>query len=58
MKLEKIFFRSFFYPFLIGVLMSMITVICFLAKFTQNYIDKRTGKNVVDLEKKIHKSKY
>ena len=55
MKLEKIFFRSFFYPFLIGVLMSMITVIFFIAKFTQNYIDKRTGKNVFDLEKKYAK---
>ena len=51
MKLEKIFFRSFFYPFLIGVLMSMITVTYFLGKFTHNYIDQRTGKNVVDLEK-------
>ena len=51
MKLEKIFFRSFFYPFLIGVLMSMITVTYFLGKFTHNYIDERTGKNVVDLEK-------
>ena len=51
MKLEKIFFRSFFYPCLIGVLMSMITVTYFLGKFTHNYIDERTGKNVVDLEK-------
>ena len=55
MKLEKIFFHSFFYPFLIGVLMSMITVTYFLSKYTQNYIDKRTGKNVVDLEKEYAK---
>mgnify|MGYP006873018115 CR=1 FL=1 len=55
MKLENIFFRSFFYPFLISVLMSMISVTYFLVKFTDNYIDKRTGKNVVDLEKKYAK---
>ena len=35
--------------------MSMITVTYFLSKYTQNYIDKRTGKNVVDLEKEYAK---
>ena len=52
MKLEDKFFHSFFYPFLIGVLLSMIIVIIFLGKFTNNYFDQRTGKNIVDLEKK------
>jgi len=52
MKLEDKFFNSFFYPFLIGVLLSMIIVTVFLSVFTNNYLDRRTGKNIVDLEKK------
>ena len=53
MKLEDKFFNSFFYPFLIGVLLSMIIVTVFLSVFANNYLDKRTGKNIVDLEKKF-----
>ena len=52
MKLENKFFNSFFYPFLVGVILSMIAVTFFLTKFTNKFIDKRTGKNIVDLEKK------
>ena len=52
MKLQDKFFHSFFYPFLVGVLLSMIITIIFLAKFTNNYFDQRTGKNIVELEKK------
>ena len=52
MKLEDKFFHSFFYPFLIGVLLSMIIVTIFLTIFTNKYFDKRTGRNIVDLEKK------
>ena len=52
MKLADKFFNSFFYPFMVGVLLSMLIVIGFLALFTNNYFDNRTGKNIVDLEKK------
>ena len=55
MKLEDKFFRSFFYPFLVGILLSMLVVTIFLYKFTNNYFDRRTGKNIVDLEKKYAK---
>ena len=52
MKLEDKFFQSFFYPFLAGVLLSMLIVTIFLGVFTNNYFDKRTGINIVNLEKK------
>ena len=52
MKLEDKFFNSFFYPFLVGVLLSMLIVTIFLGKFTNNNIDQLTGKKIVDLEKK------
>ena len=52
MKLEDQFFQSFFYPFLVGVLLSMIIVTIFLGIFTNDYFVKRTGENIVNLEKK------
>ena len=55
MKLEEKFFNSFFYPFLIGVLLSMIVVTLFLFIFTNDYFDKKTGQNIVNLEKKFAK---
>ena len=55
MKLEEKFFNSFFYPFLIGVLLNMIIVTIFLYIFTNNYLDKRTAQNIIDLEKKSAK---
>ena len=55
MKLEEKFFNSFFYPFLIGVLLNMIIVTIFIYIFTNNYLDKRTAQNIIDLEKKSAK---
>ena len=52
MKLEEKFINSFFYMFLLGVIINLIIAIGFLYFFTNNYIDKRTGQNIVDLEKK------
>ena len=52
MKLEDKFFQSFFYPFLVGVLLSMLIVTIFLTIFTNDFFDRRTGKNIVNLEKK------
>ena len=51
MKLEVRFFQSFFYPFLIGVLLSMFSIIIFSLIFTNNYIDKKTSLNLIQLEK-------
>ena len=52
MKLETKFFRSFFYPFLIGVTLNILIITAFLYGFTNNYYDKKTGENIVYLEKK------
>ena len=57
MKLEEKFINSFFYMFLIGVIINLIIAIGFLYFFTNNYIEKKTGQNIVDLEKKICKNK-
>jgi len=51
MKLESNFFQSFFYPFLIGVILSMISIILFSIIFTNNYIDKKTSLNLSQLER-------
>ena len=51
MKLEDKFFKSFFYPFLVGVFLSTLIVTIFLGLFTNNNYDKRTQENVINLEK-------
>ena len=55
MKLEDKFFNSFFYPFLIAVVLNMIIVTIFLYIFTNYYLNKRTAENIVDLENKSAK---
>ena len=55
MRLEDKFFNSFFYPFLVGVLLSMIIVTIFLSVYTNNFLDRKTGQNIIDLEKKYAK---
>ena len=55
MKLEDKFFNSFFYPFLIAIILNMIIVTIFLYIFTNHYLNKRTAENIVDLEKKSAK---
>ena len=52
MKLEEKFINSFFYMFLLGVIINLIIATIFLYFFTNNYIDKKTGENIVILEKK------
>ena len=56
MKLEDKFFTSFFYQFLIGVILSTLIVILFIGIFTNNYYDKRTYKNIINLKKNQSKS--
>jgi len=52
MELKDIFFKSFFYPFLVGIFLSTLVITLTLGIFTNNYYDKRTRKNIIDLEKK------
>ena len=56
MKLEDQFFHSFFYPFIAGVVLSAAMVLLSSIIFTNNYIDKGTGDNLIDIEKKYSKS--
>ena len=56
MKLEDQFFHSFFHPFIAGVILSAAIVIFSSLSFTNNYIDKGTGDNLIDLEKKYAKA--
>ena len=56
MKLEDLFFKSFFYPFLIGVFLSTLVVTIFLGLFTNNNYDKKTRENIINLERKFSKS--
>ena len=53
MKLEDKLFHSFFYPFLIGVILNMFIIILFSIIFTNNYIDKRTSQNLLQSEKNL-----
>jgi len=52
MELKDIFFKSFFYTFLSGIILSTLVITIFLGLFTNNYYDKRTSKNIIDIEKK------
>ena len=55
MKLEDKFFNSFFYPFLICVILSTLIVTIFLGVFTNSFYDKRTTEKILDLETKFSK---
>ena len=55
MKLEDQFFHSFFYPFIVGVILSATMVIISSIVFTCNYIDKGTRINIIELEKNYSK---
>ena len=52
MKLEKKFFNSFFYPFVISVTLCSLLVTIFLGSFTNTYYDDRTRNNIINTEKK------
>ena len=51
MKLEKQFFRYFFILFLLGLILSTIIIITISSIFTGDYLDKKTGNNLVELIK-------
>ena len=52
MKLEDKFFNAFFYPFLIGIILSIIIVGVILAIYSNNYLDKKSAQDIYELEKK------
>ena len=55
MKLEEQFFHFFFYPFLVGVTLSSIIIITCSVYFTNDFIDKKTNDNLVELVKDYSK---
>jgi len=55
MELKDIFFKSFFFQFVSGIILSTLVITIFLGIFTNNYYDKRTSKNIIEMEKKILK---
>ena len=52
MKMESLFFKYFFFSFLIGVFISTLIVILILGFFTNNFDDKTSIQNIIKLEKK------
>ena len=52
MELKDKLFNSFFYPFLISVILNTLVVTLFLGFFTNNYYDQRTLQNIINTEKK------
>ena len=55
MKLEDKFFKSFFYPFLVSVILSTLVVTIILGIFTNDNYDKKTCHNIIKLEKQYAK---
>ena len=55
MKFEVKLFKSFFFPFLITILLSTLIVTIFLRFFTDNYLDKRSAQYIINIEKQISK---
>ena len=52
MKLEDKFFKTFFYPFLIAITISILMVSIILSRYSNNYLDKRSAKDIYEMEKK------
>ena len=56
MRLEDKFFNSFFYLFLIAITSSMILVVTILFYYSENYIDTKTAKDIIHMEKEYANS--
>ena len=52
MKLENKFISAFFYPFLIGIIISIIIVAFIIYYYSNGYLDKKTAEDIYTLEKK------
>lgn len=50
MELEQKLFKSFFYPFLIGVILSTLIVSLLLGLYTNSYYDKRAAQIAINAE--------
>ena len=55
MKLENKFYSTFFYPFLIGVVLSIIIVAIILSYYSNNYLDKKSAEDIYTIEKEYAK---
>ena len=55
MKLENLFFKYFFPPFLISMILSLLVLLICLGTFTFDKYDKRLRKKVIDLERNYSK---
>ena len=55
MRLEDKFFNSFFYLFFIAIFFSIIIVMTTLIYFSQDFLDKETATEVIDIEKRYAK---
>ena len=53
MKLEDKFHNVFFYPFLIGISLSIILVVTIITYFSRGFLDENTAKVVYETEKKF-----
>ena len=51
MKLENKFQSAFFYPFLIGIILSIIIVAFIIYRYSNNYLDKKSAEDIYTLEK-------
>jgi hypothetical protein len=52
MKLENKFYSAFFYPFLIGIVLSIIIVAIILSHYSNDYLDKKSAEDIYTIEKK------
>ena len=55
MKLENLFFKYFFPPFFISMILSLLVLLICLGTFTFDKYDKRLRKKVIDLERNYSK---
>ena len=53
MKLEEKFFKSFFFIFLVGVILSTLVVTILLGLFTNDNYDQRTSQNIIIFQKAL-----
>ena len=51
MKLENKFLSAFFYPFLIGIILSIIIVAFIIYRYSNNYLDIKSAEDIYTLEK-------
>ena len=57
MKMESIFFKYFFFSYLIGIFISSLIIVLLIIIFTNNYYDKTSMQDLVSLEKKSAEAK-